>query len=354
MAKTVMLGEIPVGEGHPTLFMPEIGLYFGKDVEQARDSIKHVAEAGCKVIKGEIAHTADIVLNDGFIYEYVSHDGKKKSRPYREIIEELVLPMDVWYELYHICHDLGLSTVVSAYDKKSIDFIVDVKAACIKISSNNIINVPLIRYAGETGLPVMMDTGKANLEEVAKAVDVLQSVNCDQFIINHAPPGHPAPPGNHHLRIIETYKSAFECPVGLADHHVSDEILYAAVGMGYDLLEKPVVPKPDEVDVDAPWTMSFSRLSEVKKKVENCWLARGLSYLPERYTREDHPARMGLITTRSVKAGEIISNETVSFAWPQRGISVYHWDLVEGGKFKISLEAGKPIKMEHVQLNSGT
>ena len=53
-----MLGEVPVGPDHPTLFMPEIGLYFGRDVGAARARIQMVKDAGFGVIKGEVAHAS--------------------------------------------------------------------------------------------------------------------------------------------------------------------------------------------------------------------------------------------------------------------------------------------------------
>ncbi len=346
-----MLGNVPVGADHPTLFMPEICLYFGRDVGAARERIQMVKDAGFDVIKGEVALTAEIVLDDGFIYEYETHHGRR-ARPYREIIEELVMPMETWTALYRACHDLGLATVVSAYDKAAVDFLVDVGAACVKISGNNLVNVALIRHAAKTGLPVMMDSGKANLEEVARAVDVLRQAGCEDFILNHAPDGHPAAPADHHLRIIETYQRAFDCPVGLADHHTGDEIMYAAVGMGYSLLEKPVVPEPEEVDVDAPWTMRLSDMAAVRRKVQACWEARGQTRRPVHYTDKDHAARMGVVTARAVTVGEALDETSARFAWPLRGISVYHWDLVDGATFTRDMAADQPVQWDDVQLHS--
>ena len=353
MTRTVFLGDVPVGPEHPTLFLPEIGLYFRQDVERAKDSIRLVAETGCKVIKGEIAHTPEIVLNDGFIYEYETHSGKR-ARPYREIIEEIVMPMDTWYELWGSCHDLGLTSVISAYDRVAVDFVKDVGGGCIKISTNNVVHVPLIRYAAKTGLPLMIDTGKASLEEVARAVDIARDAGCEDLIINHAPDGHPAETKDHNLRIIETYERAFGLPVGLADHHRGDEIMYAAAALGYALVEKPVVPAPEEEDVDSPWTMRLSDMESAKRKIEACWQARGLTYRPARYSDKDHPARMGLVSAQDVREGDRVDEASVRFAWPKRGISVYHWDLLEDATFNRDMPADTPIQWDDVQLNSKT
>jgi sialic acid synthase SpsE len=354
MAKTVHLGDVAVGADHPTLFLPEIGLYFRQDIGQARESIQKVRDAGCKVIKGEIAHTAEIVLKDGYIYQYETHT-EKRARPYREIIEEIVLPMSTWYELWGACHDLGLTSIISAYDKIAVDFVKDVGGGCIKISSNNVVNVPLIRHAAKTGLPLIIDTGKASLEEVARALDTARDAGCDGIIVNHAPEGHPAKAADHNLRIIETYSSAFDCPIGLADHYRGEEIMYAAAALNYSVIEKPVVPVPEQIDVDAPWTMRIDDIADVRKKIEACWRARGMTFRPKRYAaKSDHPARMGLVTARSIRAGETLDESNVRFAWPRHGISVYDWDLVAGATFTHDIGPDTPIYWNDVQPHSET
>lgn len=351
MAQDVMIGDVPVGPHQPTLFLPEIGLYFQQDIEQARDSICAIVDSGCRVIKGEIAHTAEIVLDDGFIYEYTTHT-EKRARPYRKIIEEIVLPMKTWYELWGWCHELGLKSVISAYDTTAVDFVKDAGGSCIKISTNNVINIPLIRHAAKTGLPLMIDTGKASLEEVARAVDTARDAGAAGVIVNHAPDGHPAAPEDHHLRIIETYRSALDCPIGLADHYRGTEMMYAAAALGYDLIEKPVVPVPEEVDVDAPWTMKLDDIPAARAGVEACWLARGKTYRPARYQPGDHPARMGFVARRDIEKGEALNESSVRSAWPARGISVYHWDIVEGATFNAGIAADTPIQWDDIQVHS--
>ena len=173
MNPVVRLGGVPVGPGYPPLLLPEIGTYFDRDVEQARQTIRRVKEAGAQVIKGEVFHTPDIVLDDGFVYRYATHRGERAER-YRTIIERKVLPFATWQELYGFCHEVGLPFVVSAYDLETVDFLVEIGAAGIKLASNNLVHVPLLRHAAKSGLPLLLDTGKANLEEVARAVAIVR------------------------------------------------------------------------------------------------------------------------------------------------------------------------------------
>ena len=168
--------------------------------------------------------------------------------------------------------------MISAYDFEAMDLAVESGTSSLKIATANIVNIPLIRHASQSGLPIVFDTGKSNISEIYNAVDCAVQAGAGGFMINHSPDGHPALPEDHNLRIIESYRNIFDCPIGLADHYVGEEILYAATGLGYDLLEKPVAPNPLEADVDSPWAMPLNRIGLVKKKVSECFSALAYKY----------------------------------------------------------------------------
>ena len=63
MIDPVMLGSIPVGDGHPTVFVAEVGSFFNQDLELAKSYLRAAAAAGAPVFKTEIIHDADICRN---------------------------------------------------------------------------------------------------------------------------------------------------------------------------------------------------------------------------------------------------------------------------------------------------
>ena len=353
MGKIIKIGSQSVGETAPTIFLPEIGCYFQKNVEEAKATIQKIKDLDIKLVKGEIAHSPEYVLNDGFVYTYQTHQGQK-SRLYREIIEELVLPKEAWLDLWTFAHALGLESVISAYDFEAMDIAVESGTSCLKIASSNIVNIPLIKHAAESGLPLMFDTGKSTISEIDMAVNCALRHGAKDYMINHSPDGHPASPEDHNLLIIESYKRIFGCPIGLADHYMGEAILYAAAGLGYDLLEKPVAPDPFTADVDSPWAMPLEKIAEVKRLISDCCEARGSTYRTKKFVPEDHPSRMGIITKRPIKKGEKLTLENVRFAYPNKGIGVQDWEYVNGATFTRELEVDKSVVWDDVQLHSKT
>ena len=229
--------------------------------------------------------------------------------------------------MFTLCKTLGVPVIASVYDTEGVDFLVDVGGAAIKIARHNINNVPLIRYAARTGLPILFDAGVVYLDEVARAVRVAQDAGAQGVIVNHHPGANPAPPEAHNMRVMQTYKEALGVPVGLACHYRGDEMLYLAVGMGANLLEKGVVDDPDRVEQDLVSAMRLSEVADVVRKVNNCWKAIGQA--PARHKEpRDLSVRKGLVAKRLIAEGEPLGLDNVRFAWPPLGISVEHWDVV--------------------------
>jgi len=349
MVKKVYLGDVPVGDGCPAVFMAEIGLYFNQDMGEARDTVERLKEYKVPVIKGEVLHDVEVALDDGFVLQYETASGIK-AEPYRDMCARKVQPLDIWRKLYRLCSDANIPFVVSAYDMKTIDFLVDIGAAAVKISSTNLSHIPLIRHAGKSGLPVYLDSGKCDFADVAQAVRALQESGCEEFILNHNPDGHPAPPEDHNLRIIESYTRMFDCPVGLSCHYVGPEILYAAVGAGYHILEKPVIPDLTVEEWGTPWAMDLNDVPVVMAKVQDCSLARGNTFRTKRYVDSDHAGRMGIVAKVDLKPGDTFQLENVHFAFPNRGIVSRDFDRICGVRVAKELKAGEPVTWEHVGL----
>ena len=346
----VNIGGVLVGDGYPTVFVAEIGSFFNKDIDLACSYIQQAVDAGAPVLKSEILHDPEVCLKGtGLVHEY-RHAHGSKVEVYREIIERKVIPLDGYRQIFGFCKELGVPFVASVWDVEGIDFFVDIGGSAIKISRDHINNVPLIRYAARTGLPIIFDAGVVYFHEIARAVDLAQTEGAGGVIVNHHPGVNPAPPEVHNMRVMQTYREAFRVPVGLACHYRGDEILYMAVGMGANLLEKGVVDDPERVEQDLVSAASLDELSEIIQKVENCWKGIGQGLTRPQEPR-DESVYKGLVAKKAIAEGELLGYENVRFSWPPLGISVAHWDQVAGCGAASALEANEPIRWSDVHLS---
>lgn len=352
---SVHLGETPVGPEHPPVLLAEIGTIFNQDLDQARQMVERVrqARAACPdtpvILKGEVLHTADICLHDDTCETYHSTAGEKRSERYRELIERKVVSLDQYRRIFGLCPDLPF--VLSVYDLEGADFAAEIGAVGLKIASSNITHVPLIRHVAGLGLAVLIDTGRSTMSEIERAVRTAREAGCQQLIVEHSPDGHPALPDNHNLRMLWTLSRAFGAPVGLSDHYDGEEMLYVAVALGASLLEKGITFDPGALEQDVSHAMPAAAIETVAGRIHASWQALGspVRDLSRPIEKLGTSARMGLIARHHLVAGDTIDLETITFAFPRKGIGVEEWDEARGRTLDAEIEIGTPIHWGHIR-----
>src|SRR6185503_4308518 len=176
-----------------------------------------------------------------------------------------------------LCRACGLPIVMSVYDAAGADFAVANGVHALKIASSNITHVPLIRHVAAFGVPLLIDTGRATMAEIDRAVRTAREAGATALILEHSPDGHPARPDKHNLRTIATLGQAFGVPVGLSDHFSGTQMMHVALGLGAALLERNIVEADGLLEQDHAFA---SPIAEVEggllEALYSSWLALGL------------------------------------------------------------------------------
>lgn len=346
--KSFRIDRFPVDDGAPPLFFPDIGTFFNQDMAAAEAMVTRLHDAGANLIKGEILHDAEIALDDDTCEVYLGRDGKIVRERNRDLQQRKVVSLGAYERLFRLCKSLDMGFLLSVYDFRGAEFGRDIGACALKIASSNIVHRPLIEYTARLGLPIVIDTGKSTLEEIARAVQWAEDAGAEAIMIQHSPEAPPSPLANHNLRMLTTLREIFDRPVGLSDHHAGEEMLYAAVALGAHAVEKGIVPDDAEQDQDVYHAMPISMFEDVLAKCRRIHTALGSNM---RYLRRDskkHPFRMGIAAAKDLRPGETLTLDNVRFSFPVKGIPVEHWEIVEGWRVRGELVRGQVIRWQDV------
>jgi N-acetylneuraminate synthase len=95
----------------------------------------------------------------------------------------------------------------------------------LKVASYEILWHDLLRACVDTGKPVVLSTGMATEDEVARAVDAVDGA----LTLLHCVSGYPTPREQANLSAIQTLRERFGCPVGWSDHTGLEAVVLQAV-----------------------------------------------------------------------------------------------------------------------------
>ena len=206
----LQIGNVKIGDKFPPVFFAEIGTFFNQDIKKAKLLINKIVKIRNKsstpiILKTEVLHNPDICLRGSASEIYFSKKGKKKVENLRELIERKVISLEKYKKIFDFCKNLKIPTVASVYDEEGAQFASE-NVDALKIASPNIIHHPLLEYASKLNVPIIIDTGRAELFEIKEAVKILKKNKVRDVIIEHSPDGHPSHPIDHNLKTIQTFQ----------------------------------------------------------------------------------------------------------------------------------------------------
>lgn len=234
MPRTVSIGGRLVGEGQPVYIVAEIGINHNGDVDIAKRLIDAAVHAGCDAVKFQ-KRTPELCVPP-------EQRNQMRETPwgyisYLEYRHKVEFGVEEYREIDAYCRAKGITWFASCWDEPSVDFIEQFDPPCYKIPSAALTDAELLRRLRSTGRPLLLSTGMSSMEQIRAAVQLLGT---DKLVILHCTSTYPCPVDELNLRMIETLRREFDCPIGYSGHEVGLPTTVAAVALGACLVERHI------------------------------------------------------------------------------------------------------------------
>ncbi len=232
MKREVKLGKKWVGDGHPTYIIAEIGINHNGDLEVTKRMIDAAVHAGVDAVKFQ-KRTPEICTPP---------DQQKQMREtpwgyitYLDYRYKVEFGEKEYGEIDRYCKEKGIQWFVSVWDEQAVDFMEQFDTPAYKIPSASITDHNLLRHARKTGRPLILSSGMSTMEQISAAVKV---VGAENLIITHCTSTYPCEPEELNLRMIQTLRNEFPCPIGYSGHEVGLVPPQVAVALGACMIER--------------------------------------------------------------------------------------------------------------------
>ena len=242
-----------------TFVIAEIGINHGGSLEVAKRLIDSAARTGCDAVKFQT-----------YITEKRVPAGHQSIF---NVLKECELPPHAFKDLKQHALEAGLRFSSTPFDEESIEILESIGIEFYKVASFDVANEPLLKMLAETGKPVMMSVGMADLPEIVRAYEVLCQGNNGLGLL-HCVSAYPTEEKDAHLGVIPRLQESFpNCIIGHSDHTNGIKIPLYAVAMGAQIIEKHFRTNESMSCVDAPVSISES---EMKRMVEEIRLIESI------------------------------------------------------------------------------
>ncbi len=348
--KTIDIGPFSIGSNQPPFIIAELSGNHNQELDLALRMVDAAADAGVHALKLQ-TYTADTMTIDVKHGEFFIDDKNSlwQGSSLYDLYQKAHTPWEWHSAIFERAKARGMVAFSTPFDASAVDFLESLGVPCYKIASFENTDHALLAKVAQTGKPVIVSTGMASLTEIAEIVEVLQSNDCDQYVLLKCTSQYPADPINANLATIPHLKQMFQCHVGLSDHTSGLGVAIAATAMGASVIEKHFVIDRNAGGVDAAFSLEPDEFAMLVKETERAAIAIGtVSYGCTTAEVNSRIHRRSLYICEDLSAGEVLTEKNLRAIRPGLGLPVKYLARLLGKQVKHDVAKGTPMSWDLV------
>ena len=326
-----------------TIIIAEAGVNHNGDIETAKRLIDVAVDAGVDYVKFQTFKAERLVSPSAQKAKYQIDNDISKDDSQLKMLKKLELSDNDHKELISYCKSKNISFFSTAFDEEGISYLSSLNFDMFKIPSGELTNYPYLKAIAKTGLPVILSTGMANLDEIEKSINVLVSYGTkkSEITVLHCNTEYPTPMIDVNLKAMLTIKEKLGVSIGYSDHTLGLEVPIAAVALGAKIIEKHFTLDRSLKGPDHKASLEPNELKEMVIAIRNIEMAISGNGLKEASLSEKkniYIARKSIHLSKDLTSGSIINEQDIISLRPGDGICTMNWENIIGKKVNKDLK----------------
>jgi N-acetylneuraminate synthase/N,N'-diacetyllegionaminate synthase len=334
-----------LGTGRKTLVIAELGVNHDGNVQRALELVVAAANCGADAVKLQVFRANTLMHASSSMAEYQKQRTKAESPI--DMLRRYELNGAEVRRVVQRVRELNMVPLATPFSSQDLELVDSLHLPAIKIASPDLVNRPLLEGAAALRVPLLISAGAASRDEVATSVAWLRGWRA-QFALLHCVSAYPTPTQQANLCWISELARAFDCPVGYSDHTTDVMSGAFAVAAGACIVEKHLTynrsaPGPDHAASADP--QQFERYVKRIRDAEVLIGAPGKRVLPiEEDVRK--VSRQSLVLRRSLKPGDTLRSEDLTFQRPGTGLPAAMITQAVGRRISREVTAGSLLQWD--------
>ncbi|HEX2898168.1 MAG TPA: N-acetylneuraminate synthase [Bacteroidia bacterium] len=346
----ISIADRKIGPGQPCFIIAEAGVNHNGDPALARELILAAARSGADAVKFQTFKAEKLVTKAAKMADYqVQNTGQESSQ--LDMLRKLELQYEAHAELKAYSESMGLIFLSTPFDLEGIDFLRALGVRAFKAGSGDLTNLPYLRKMAAQGLPMIISTGMAVMDECRDAVEAIRAVGDPGLVVLHCTTNYPCPEREVNLRAMQTMAQALGCMVGYSDHTDGILVPQLAVAAGACVIEKHYTLDRNMEGPDHKASLEPHELKEMVERIRQveAIMGNGDKIPNPSELRIMEAARKSIVAATDIPLGATISLDLLDIKRPGTGISPKKMQDLAGKRAKVAISADTIITWDMLE-----
>ncbi len=320
----IKISNRKIGNGYPVFFIAEAGVNHNGSLELGKQLIDVAVEAGADAVKFQTFKAEELNTETAPKSSYhIETTGSDSKQTWFELLKTQEISKEMHLELMDYCRKRKIIFMSTPYGEQSADLLEQLGITAFKIASTDTNNTPFLEYVAQKGIPMIISTAMATMEEVEMAVGTLRKAKLDEFVVLQCTGNYPTSLENTHLRVMNTFRKKLNCLVGYSDHTQDMINPVAATAMGACIFEKHFTLSKDLPGPDHRMSLEPHELKatvDLIRKTETALGSKNKRVLTEEEENRSK-LRKSIVAVVDIPKGTRLKREMLAIKRPGYGIA---------------------------------
>lgn len=342
----IEIDGVKIGSNYKPYIIAELSANHNGSLEKAFVAMEAAAACGVDAIKIQ-SYTPDTMTIDCQKEDFQISGGLWDGNNLYDLYTQAQTPFEWHKPLFDKAKALGVTLFSTPFDESAVDLLESLNTPAYKIASFELTDLALIQYVAQTGKPMIMSTGMANLDEIEEAIKTARDNGCNDLVVLHCISAYPAPAEQSNLATIQDLSKKFKVISGLSDHTLGTAVSVTSVALGASLIEKHFTLDRTDKGPDSEFSLEPAELKKLVEETTIAHQAIGQAGYERKPVEADNiKFRRSLYFVRDLKRGDVITDSDVKRIRPGFGLAPKHYQEVVGQKVIADIERGTAVSWE--------
>ena len=336
------IGSRIVTIDRPAFIVAEAGINHCGSRAKAIEMCKVAKAAGADAIKFQVFKAAEFCADKTQTITYMTQ-GVRVTEPMLDMFQRHELEDDDWQLIANTCRALDLTFFATPQNLPDLDLLMRIGVNVLKIGSDDFNNYPLISAYSQTGMPLILSCGMADMADVHLALQAAGWFDGRMVALLLCTSLYPTPPDEVRISRLVTLRNAFPgLVVGFSDHTQGPLASALASALGARIFEKHFtlshdLPGPDHWFSEDP--------GGLKTWIQTIRMAETMSGDPQIKPAQEEMAmralaRRSVVAVANIAAGDTLGPGNIGLRRPGTGLPPSMLKELQGLRASRSIRAG--------------